>query len=314
VTSAAPETQDTSIRVFEVGPRDGLQNESAILDVDQKVELIERLVTAGARDIEIGSFVHPKWVPQMAETDEVARRLDRRPDTRYWALTPNLEGLERALAVDVDHIATFMSASETHNQNNVNRSVAESLECLEEAYEVARAENCTIRAYVSTAFGCPFEGAVDFDRVMEIAGELLEAGADMISLGDTIGAGTPLAVRRGCRRALEAFGTDRVALHMHDTQGLGMANVFAAWEAGIRIFDASIGATGGCPYAPGAVGNVGTEEMIRMFEQMGVDSGLDLEALLETSRWLDDTTPIEIGSALYRFRREMQDDGAECVA
>jgi len=315
VTSPNTDTDGDSVRLFEVGPRDGLQNESAILEVGQKVELVERLVDAGARDIEIGSFVHPKWVPQMADTDEVARRIDRRDDVRYWGLVPNLKGLERALEVDIDHIATFMSASETHNQNNVNRSVSESLECLEEAFEVARAEDCELRAYVSTAFGCPFEGDVDFDRVMEIAKRLVEAGADMITLGDTIGSGTPAQVREGCRRALEALGAGRVALHMHDTQGFGIANVLAAREAGVRIFDASVGATGGCPYAPGAAGNVGTEEIVRLFDSMDITSGVDLEETLSISEWLDANTPIDIRSDLYRFHRETGEQReADCVA
>lgn len=308
-------SESKDVRLFEVGPRDGLQNESAILEVDQKVEMIERLVSAGVRDIEVGSFVHPKWVPQMANTEDVVDRIDRKEGVRYWGLVPNLKGLERALEVGMTEIATFMSASETHNQKNVNRTIQESLDCLKEAFRMASEEDCTIRAYVSTAFGCPYEGEVDFDRVLDIAGQLLEFGADMISFGDTIGAGTPIQMRRCSRRALEAFGAERVALHLHDTQGLALTNAFVGYEEGIRIFDSSVGATGGCPYAPGAAGNVGTEDMVHLCESMGVDAGIDLEGVLETSRWIDETTPIEISSELYKYRRQLEDDDeADCVA
>ena len=302
------------VQIVEVGPRDGLQNESAVLGVDQKVEMIERLVDAGLRDIEIGSFVHPKWVPQMADTDEVVRRLDRKPGVRYWGLVPNQKGLERALEVGLTEIATFMSASETHNQKNVNRTIDESLACLKEAFQTAKAEDCTVRAYVSTAFGCPYEGEVDFDRVLDLSEQLLEYGADTISLGDTIGAGTPLQVRRGAKRAVDRLGVDRVALHLHDTQGLALTNAFVGYEAGIRTFDASVGATGGCPYAPGAAGNVGTEEMVHLFEGMGVETGVDLDEVVEVARWLDETTPIDIRSDLYQYRKELEGEETDCVA
>jgi hydroxymethylglutaryl-CoA lyase len=302
------------IRLFEVGPRDGLQNESVVLSVDQKVEMIERLVEAGVRDVEIGSFVHPKWVPQMADTDEVAARIERHPEARYWALVPNMKGLQRAVDSGVSHIATFMSASETHNQKNVNRSIQESLDCLREAYRTARAEECTIRAYISTVFGCPYEGEVDFDRVVDIAGELFEYGADMIALGDTIGAGSPLQVRRGVRRMIDSFGADRVALHLHDTQGLAVTNAFVAYEEGIRNFDAAVGATGGCPYAPGAAGNVGTEDLLHLFEEMDVATGIELEGILETARWIDETTDIDIASPYYDYvRKAEEEETAECA-
>lgn len=299
--------QDTNhdVRLFEVGPRDGLQNESEILGVDQRVEMIQRLVEAGVRDVEIGSFVHPEWVPQMANTDEVARRLEPRDGTRFWALVPNPTGLERALEVGCRHVATFMSASETHNQKNVNRTISESLEDFRSVYGRALDAGCTIRAYVSTAFGCPFEGDVDFDRVLEIGETLLDYGADMIVLGDTIGAGMPPRVREGCRRALEAFGVDRLALHLHDTQGLGMANALVAYEAGVRIFDTSLGATGGCPYAPGASGNIGTEDFLHLMEGMEADVGVDLDRILETTTWLDETTDIEMSSDYYRYRSNL---------
>jgi hydroxymethylglutaryl-CoA lyase len=290
-------------RIFEVGPRDGLQNEAAILEVDQKVEMIHRLVDAGVEDVEIGSFVHPKWVPQMADTAEVARRIDRHEGVRYWALVPNQKGLERALDADVRHIATFMSASESHNQKNLNRSTAQSLADLEETFEIALDHDCQIRAYISTAFGCPYEGAVPFDRVLEIASKLVGLGADLVSLGDTIGAGTPPQIEDGCRRALDAFGPEAVALHLHDTQGLGLTNAYVAWQVGVRQFDSAVGGTGGCPYAPGAAGNLGSEDLIHLFETLGIGTGVDLHGLLETSRWLEETTDIAITSRYYQYHR-----------
>ncbi|MGM0557511.1 MAG: hydroxymethylglutaryl-CoA lyase [Myxococcota bacterium] len=298
------------VRIFEVGPRDGLQNEDVILSVDQKVEMIHRLVDAGARDIEIGSFVHPDWIPQLADTDEVARRIERRDDVRYWALVPNQKGLERALDAGITHVATFMSASETHNRKNVNRTIGESLRCLEESYEIALREGCTVRAYVSTVFGCPYEGDVDFDRVMDISGQLLEFGADMISLGDTIGAGTPLQVRRECARALETFGADRLALHLHDTQGMALTNAFVAYELGMRAFDSSVGALGGCPYAPGAAGNLGTEDLVHLFEEVGAQTGVELDHILETTRWIEETTDISNQSRYYQYCEHSDSDTA----
>lgn len=297
-----------SARIFEVGPRDGLQNEAALLSVDQKVALIDRLVGAGMRDVEIGSFVHPRWVPQMADTDAVAQRLGRArlggsDGVRYWALIPNQRGLERALEAGVTHIATAISSSESHNQSNLNRSIAQSLADLEESFRLAKSEGCQIRAYISTVFGCPFEGAVDFARVMQIAQQLVDFGADLISLGDTIGAGVPPQVARDCALALDAFGAQRVALHLHDTQGLGLTNAFIAWQGGMRQFDVSVGGTGGCPYAPGAAGNLGSEDLIHLFDTMGVATGATLTDLLATSAWLEETTPIRVASRYFRYRQ-----------
>lgn len=291
------------LRFFEVGPRDGLQNEEQILDPDDRVTMIEGLVDAGVRDIEIGSFVHPRWVPQMAGTDEVAKRLVRRPDVRYWALVPNLEGLERAMAADVDCVAVFMSATESHNRKNLNRSVAESLASLKDVIQRACAGERTVRAYVSTAFGCPFEGEVDFERVIEIGEQLLQTGAEHLSLGDTIGVGHPRSIRRGCRRALDEFGADNVALHLHDTQGLAVANALVAFEEGVRIFDGAVGGMGGCPYAPGAAGNVASEELINLFDYLDAVSGVDADALCEVTRWLDEEMGFGVGARYYAYWR-----------
>lgn len=298
-------------RIFEVGPRDGLQNESALLSVDQKIELIERLVGAGVTDIEIGSFVHPKWVPQMADTAEVAARLSPADlagenGVRYWALIPNRRGLERALEAGVTHIATAISSSESHNQSNLNRPIADSLSDLRESFQVARDHGCQLRAYISTVFGCPYEGAVDFDRVMDIAQQLLDFGAHLIALGDTIGAGTPPKVERDVRRALETFGPEHVALHLHDTQGLGLTNALLAWRAGMRQFDSAVGGLGGCPYAPSAAGNLGSEDLIHLFNTCGIDTGLDLEAMLQTTSWIEKNTAIRSVSRYFQYRKSAE--------
>lgn len=278
-----------SATIFEVGPRDGLQNESIILPVAQKLELIHRLVNAGTKDIEIGSFVHPKWVPQMADTDTVARSLEKIEGVRYWALVPNAKGLERALETGLRHVAVFMSSSETHNQRNINRSIAESLDAMRDTISLARQEGIMVRAYISTVFGCPYEGEVDFDRVLKIGDTLLELGAFQISLGDTTGMGQPLQVKEGARRALQQWGVERVALHLHDTRGLGQTNAFAGFLEGIRNFDSSVGGLGGCPYAPGAPGNLSTENLLGLLDAMNVTSGVNLPSIRDTSAWLENS-------------------------
>ncbi len=296
------------IRLFEVGPRDGLQNEEAVVDTADRVEMVERLAKTGVADIEIGSFVHPDWVPQMEGTDRVAEAIADRDDVRYWALVPNMRGLEDAIDAGVGHVAVFMSATETHNRKNLNRSVVESLESLEETMSRAGDEGMGIRAYISMAFGCPFEGDVDFERVLEIGDRLLEMGAEHLSIGDTIGVGTPPEIRRGCRRALEEFGRDRVSLHLHDTQGLALANALVAYQEGVRMFDGAVGGMGGCPYAPGAAGNVATEDLINMFEQLGAETGVDLDAMTRVSRWLDEELEFAISGRYYPYWRAQTDE------
>ena len=304
------QTSPTAARVFEVGPRDGLQNESIILPVATKVALIERLVESGLRDIEIGSFVHPQWVPQMAATDEVARALlggqalsppeelgDN--EVRYWALVPNMTGLERAMEAGIRHVAVFMSSSETHNRRNVNRSIAESLAGVGEVITEATAAGLTVRAYISTVFGCPFEGPVDFRRVLEIAEALLGRGAFQISLGDTIGAGQPLQVQEGCRRVVETFGSpDPFALHLHDTRGLGLVNAFAGYLEGFRNFDSSVGGLGGCPYAPGAPGNLSTESLLKLLHSMDAETGVDADAVRATADWLESSVGFRLSTRI----------------
>ncbi len=299
------------IRFFEVGPRDGLQNEATIVSVEHRVELVERLVEAGVTEVEIGAFVHPAWVPQMEGTEEVAQAIERRDGVNYWALVPNQVGLERALGAGVDHVAVFMSATEAHNQSNLNRSLGESLAAVKATIGDAKAEGLAVRAYLSTVFGCPYEGDVNFDEVMELGEQLLAMGADHLSLGDTIGAGYPPQVRQGCRRAVEAFGADRVALHLHDTQGMGLANALVAYEVGVRLFDGAVGGLGGCPYAPGAAGNVASEDLLNMLRSMGADAGVSRKRLCEVSRWVEGYVDSDIQGKCCDFWRahdQTQDD------
>ncbi len=286
------------VSVYEVGPRDGLQNESIILPAETRIELVRRLTKSGLKNIEIGSFVHPKWVPQMADTDAVARDLDHTSDMAYWALVPNAKGLTRAIEAGVTHVAVFMSSSETHNQRNVNRSIAESLEGLSEVITAATSQGCTVRAYISTVFGCPYEGDVDFDRVLEIGDKLLEYGAFQISLGDTTGMGQPIQVGENSKRAVEQWGVDKVAIHLHDTQGLGQTNAFAAYLEGVRNFDSSVGGLGGCPYAPGAPGNLGTEDLLNLLHSIGADTGVDATEIAKTSEWLRSSIGFNIKSRI----------------
>ncbi len=293
----------TSVNIVEVGPRDGLQNERIRLDVNQKISMIEGLVDAGMTDVEVGSFVHPKWIPQMADTGEVLRRLNRREGVAYWALVPNMRGLEAALEAGATHIAVFVSSSETHNKKNLNRTIDESLANIRETAEVALREGCTLRGYVSTVFGCPYEGDIDFGRVMDITDGLLDLGCAQVSLGDTTGMGSPAQVRREIIRALERFDVEKIALHLHDTRGLAVANALVAVEVGMRTFDSSVGGMGGCPYAPGAAGNVGTEDIVNMFETSGYDTGIDLEKLLVVSRRLERDYGATLNSAYFRYSK-----------
>jgi hydroxymethylglutaryl-CoA lyase len=275
------------VSVYEVSPRDGLQNEKATVPLGEKLRLIEALTSAGLRRIEATSFVSPKWIPQLADADDVARALPRiaagRPVT-YSALVPNARGLERAKAAGMKEIAVFLSASETHNQKNVNKSIAETLAAFDQTIGPARAAGMRVRGYVSTVWGCPYEGAVDPKKALEIAKRLLAMGCYQISLGDTIGVGTPVQTQKIVSMMLAEIPVEALALHMHDTRGTALANVLAGLEVGVRDFDASVGGLGGCPYAPGAAGNVATEDLVYMLHGMGIKTGIDLERLVEAGR------------------------------
>src|SRR5262245_24573776 len=286
------------VELREVGPRDGLQNEAPV-PVERRVELIDALSTTGLRRIEAAAFVSPSAIPPMAGSDEVMASITRQPDVVYSALVPNPKGAERAVDAKADEIELVVSASETHNQKNVRRSVAESLTAARDVVEIGHAGGIQVEAIVSTAFGCPYEGDVPPERVAQVAGHLVDAGADMLSFGDTTGMATPRRVD-DLLAALERAGIDPagIGLHFHDTRGTALANVLAGMERGVVRFDASIGGLGGCPYAPGASGNAVTEDLVHMLNDMGIDTGIDLGALLECARLAQEIVGRELPSAL----------------
>jgi hydroxymethylglutaryl-CoA lyase len=271
-----------SISVREVGPRDGLQNEAPV-STEAKVQLVDALSTTGVRRIEAVSFVHPKAIPQMADADEVWQRIARNDDVRYSALVPNLRGAHRALGAGFKEIEVVVSASDTHNRKNINRSTDESLDDIAELVSIAHAEGATVQVVVATAWGCPYEGDVPTDRVVGVASRAIRDGADAISFGDTTGMATPRRVTRLIGELRSAHSDVDINLHFHNTRGAGLANVMAAMQLGVADFDSSVGGLGGCPYAPGASGNVATEELIHMVEDMGVDTGIDLEAMIDAA-------------------------------
>jgi hydroxymethylglutaryl-CoA lyase len=273
------------VTVYEVGLRDGLQNEPAQLSTDEKLSLAQALVAAGIRRLEATSFVSPRWIPQLADAEMLCGRLPADPSLDFGALVPNATGLERALKQPVLRtLAVFMSASESHNRKNVNRSIAESLRGFEEVIPRARAAGKCVRAYVSTVWGCPYEGRVDPQRALEIARELLRLGASEVSLGDTIGIGTPGQTAAICELFLSEIPAGKLALHLHDTRGTALANALIGLQAGISTIDASVGGLGGCPYAPGASGNLATEDLVFMLQGMGIETGIDLEKLVDAGR------------------------------
>lgn len=288
------------VSVYEMAPRDGLQNENAQVATHSKVRLIEALVDAGITRIEVGSFVSPKWVPQMADADEVCRMIERRPGVTYAGLCPNARGLERAIAAKVDEIAVFVSASETHNLKNVNKTTAQTLETFEPVIGPAVEHGLRVRGYVSTMWGCPYEGEVDPKRGLELAQHLLREGCYQISLGDTIGVGTPLQTQR----ILELFTADipaeQIALHLHDTRGTALANVLMGLQMGITTFDASVAGLGGCPYAPGAAGNLATEDLVYTLHGMGIETGIDLQKLWQAGQVAEAIVGRELPGKVHR--------------
>jgi hydroxymethylglutaryl-CoA lyase len=273
------------VTIVEVGPRDGLQNEDAPVPTDDKVALIDRLSGSGLTHIEVTAFVNPARIPQLADAEEVCKRIERRQGVTYGALVPNEQGYERATAgAGLRDVAVFLSASETHNQRNIGCSIDEAFARFEPVLRRAANDGVRVRGYVSTAFGCPYEGFVPADRVVQVARRLLDAGCYQTSLGDTTGMGNPAQVARTVEM-LRVTGVepDAMALHLHDTRGTGLANALAGLQAGVTTFDSSVGGLGGCPYAPGATGNVATDELVYMFEEMGVSTGVDLEAIMQAA-------------------------------
>jgi hydroxymethylglutaryl-CoA lyase len=286
------------VEIREVGPRDGLQNEDPVA-VEERVRLIDALSHTGLRRIEAAAFVSPQAIPPMAGSDEVMARIERVDGVTYSALVPNAQGTERAIAAKADEIQLVVSASETHNQKNIKRSVAESLIGARDVVELAHGSSIDAEAIVATAFGCPYEGDVEPQRVAQLAGHLVDAGADRLSFGDTTGMATPRRVH-DLLDALERAGiaANRVGLHFHNTRGTALANVVAALERGVIRFDASVGGLGGCPYAPGASGNAVTEDVVHMCEDMGIDTGIDLDALVDCAALARDIVGRDLPSAL----------------
>jgi hydroxymethylglutaryl-CoA lyase len=276
------------VSIREVGPRDGLQSEDVILTTDQKVLLINQLATTGLEFIEVGSFVRPQNVPQMADTAEVFARIERRPGIIYSAIAPNAIGARRAVAAGADAIQVFLSASESHNQSNVHMSIGQSLAQAAEIAVIAHATGCMFDGVLSVVFGCPFEGDVPIERVLELSGRLLDLGAEQITLGDTTGMAHPRLVQAIALAFRERFPRAGVRLHLHSARGAGLANVLAALEVGIDRFDASAGGIGGCPFAPGAPGNICSEDLIHMLHEMSIATGVNLPGLLVCARMLQD--------------------------
>jgi hydroxymethylglutaryl-CoA lyase len=289
-----------NIRIVEVGPRDGLQNEGAHLPAAEKIAFVDRLTAAGHSMIEVSAFVSPKWVPQMADAAEVFAGITRRAGVRYTALVPNLTGLERAVAAGVDEVAIFAAASETFSRRNINQGIDDSLETYRQVCAAAQQAGRQVRAYLSTCFGCPFEGEVPVARVLEVAARLLDIGAYEVALSDTIGIAHPAQVHQLLDTVLARIPAAQLALHAHDTRGTALVNVYAALQAGITTFDASAGGLGGCPYAPGATGNLATEDLLYMLDGLRHDTGVRLAGIIEASRAIEPHVGHPLPSRVYR--------------
>ena len=276
----------SSVRIVEVGPRDGLQNEKAIISAEDKIALIDRLSETGLQCIEATSFVSPKWVPQLADAAEVFTRIAKKPGVSYPVLVPNEQGYARARAVGATEVAVFTAASEAFNKKNINASIDESIARFEPVLAAAKADRVKVRGYVSTVLGCPYQGEVPVADVVRVARALHALGCYEISLGDTIGIGTPKKAAQMLRSVSEEVPLSALAVHFHDTRGQALANILACLDEGVRVVDSAVSGTGGCPYAHGATGNVATEDVVYMLEGLGMSTGVDLGKLVEAGRWL----------------------------
>jgi hydroxymethylglutaryl-CoA lyase len=272
-----------SVRIVEVGPRDGLQNEAKTIPTSKKADFIKLLVEAGLKDIEVASFVHPKWVPQLADAQELIQQLEFTPNVRFSALVPNMKGLERAIDSGIRRIAVFTAASETFNRKNINMGVQESIDVFRPVVARALKEGISVRGYVSTCFVCPYEGPIAKEKVADVTRALFDLGVDEVSIGDTIGAASPKDVETTVGFLLQHFSIAKLAMHFHDTYGMAVANVYQSLQMGITIFDSSAGGLGGCPYAPGASGNVATEDLVYLFDKLGIATGVSLKLLRRAS-------------------------------
>ena len=275
------------VTIKEVGPRDGLQNEKQSISTEEKVAWINTLSETGLSYIEVSSFVHPKWIPQLADAEAVLKNIQRKQGVTYAALVPNLRGLDRALETNVDEVNVFMSASESHNQKNINKSIEETYPVLEQVVREAKAAGKTVRGYLSTVIGCPYEGPVAPSQVRKVADRLFSIGIDELSLGDTIGVGVPNQVEQLLVDLLPHFDVEKLAMHFHDTRGTALANIVKSLEMGITVFDSALGGLGGCPYAKGASGNVATEDLLYMLHEMGVDTGVEFHALMKSAQTIE---------------------------
>ena len=295
------------VTVVEVGPRDGLQNESAQVATPDKIAFVDALSAAGLPVVEVSAFVSPRWVPQMADAADVFAGITRRAGTRYPALVPNLAGLERAHAAGVSEVAIFAASSESFSRKNINQSIDESLETYRAVCARAGELGLKVRGYLSTAFGCPFEGAVDPRQVARVAAALIEMGAFEVAVSDTIGIAHPGQVPRVVGAVAEQVPLERIALHFHDTRGTALANVLAALDLGIATFDASAGGLGGCPYAPGATGNLASEDLIYMLDGLGIETGVALDALIDASRAIEARLDHPLPSRYFRAATSRRD-------
>ncbi|KRB94071.1 hydroxymethylglutaryl-CoA lyase [Noviherbaspirillum sp. Root189] len=279
-------TLPSKVKIVEVGPRDGLQNEKETIPASVKIELVDRLTDAGFVNIEAASFVSPKWVPQMATSTEVMAEIKRKPGVIYSALTPNMKGLEAAIAAKADEVVIFGAASEAFSQKNINCSIAESIERFREVAQVAKQHNIRLRGSISCSFGCPYQGEVSPESVADVVQRLRELGCDEIDIADTIGVGTPRKVQTVMERVAKEFPIERLSGHFHDTYGQATANIYASLEVGISIFHSSVAGLGGCPYAKGATGNVSTEDVLYLMNGLGIDTGIDLDKVVDAGQFI----------------------------
>lgn len=271
----------------EVGPRDGLQNEKGLIETKDKIQWIDQLSKSGLNYIEVSSFVHPKWIPQLADAGEVLKSIKRQKDVTYAALIPNIQGLMRALEVGIDEASVFMSASESHNQSNINKTIDATFPVLKEVVKEAKKANLAVRGYVSTVIGCPFEGPIAPEKVLRVVDALLEMGVTEVSLGDTIGVAVPTQVEQLLTLLFNHYSPSLFAMHFHDTRGTAIANIVKSLEMGITTFDSSVGGLGGCPYAKGATGNVATEDVLYLLSEMGIETGVQMESIINAGFFIE---------------------------
>lgn len=306
----------TKVRIKEVGPRDGLQNEKTFIETKDKVRWINMLSKTGLDYIEVSSFVHPKWIPQLADSEEVLNLIQREEGVTYAALVPNIRGLERALKAKVDEVSVFMSASEGHNKSNINKTIDETFPILKEVVDEAKKANVSVRGYVSTVIACPYDGVVAPEQVLKVVDQLANMGVSEISLGDTIGVGVPTQVEQLLSVLLKYFPANLFAMHFHDTRGTALANVVKSLEMGIITFDSSVGGLGGCPYAKGASGNVSTEDLLYLLSGMNIETGVNEDALIESALLIEEIIGKKLPSKqleIVRNERSANIDNAHTI-